>query len=104
LNNTVSTVEAQMSALQADLKEAEERLQAVATQVEAFDGFLLDMRDVLLTVKPLPTATPTRTPTRTRTPTVMPRGTETPTRGAPHHANAHGDTDAVSFDQDLTVL
>ncbi len=85
LNNAMSTVEAQMSAVQADVKAAEERLELVATRVGTFDGFLLDMRDVLLTVKPLPTTTPTRTPTvtrtptRTRTPSVSPTRSRTPT-------------------------
>ncbi|MBS1252835.1 MAG: ComE operon protein 1 [Anaerolineales bacterium] len=75
----LATTREDVETLQADVK-------AVATESAQFDGFLTQLRDVLIEFQgtPLPTATPTATPTYTPTasPTVTGTATARPTATA----------------------
>lgn len=73
LDQSVTALDEQVTTLEGEMDE-------VRDLTATFDGFLTNLRDLLVETKPLPTPTVTETPHATRTPrsTATPRATATP--------------------------
>lgn len=91
LSSETEQLRGETDEMREDVNQLGEQVDTVRTELgrvreltETFDGFLLNLRDLLVETKPLPTASPsptvqpTRTPEATRTPTRTPTASPSP--------------------------